>query len=88
MMTAAPRKKRPVEHLQSKVTVDRVILDLLAPHAAARGISVHHLVRNILYSVADDGLVDAILDDEQATHSVASQGHAPAGCRALPQDGL
>ncbi|WP_454280226.1 hypothetical protein [Sphingomonas sp. Marseille-Q8236] len=48
------------------VAIDADTLRALRPHAARRGISVVALARNLLIVLADDGLVDALLDDEAA----------------------
>jgi len=39
----------------------------LAPHAARRGVHVNTLARQIVETVVDERLVDAVLDDEDVT---------------------
>lgn len=41
------------------------LVDVMAPFAAARDIGPRELALRILAAVADDGLVDAILDDRE-----------------------
>ncbi len=45
------------------VELPRDLRPQLAPHAAARGVSVQTLIRELIQAVADDAMVDAILDD-------------------------
>lgn len=40
------------------------LLDRLSPHAARRGVSANTLARQIVETVLDDGIVDAVLDDK------------------------
>lgn len=55
---------RPCERQQRTVAMDAEVLDALTPAAAARGVSVNELVRRIVATVADEGLVAAVLDDD------------------------
>lgn len=48
---------------QHTVTIDNDTLIALRPHAARRSMSVNQLVRAMIDIVADDGLIDALLDD-------------------------
>ena len=48
---------------QHTVAIDNDVLRALRPHAARRQISVNALVRQLLAILADDDLVDALLDD-------------------------
>ncbi len=57
------RRPRPAERHGRTVLFPRDILESLRPHAQARGISANELVRRIVEAVADDGLIDAVLDD-------------------------
>lgn len=59
----AERQKRPVEAQSRTIVVSRDVLDLLQPAASARGISVNALCRHLLSAIADDGLVEAVLND-------------------------
>lgn len=59
------RTPRPVEKMRRTVAVDRDVLNQLEPAASARGLTVTALVRRLLTEIADDGMVDAILDDEE-----------------------
>ena len=60
---ARTRRIRPAEEMGRTVVVPVDVLDALAPHAARRGLSVNALVRRIVETVADEGIVDAVLDD-------------------------
>lgn len=55
--------RRPSAAKGRTVVVDVDILAALQPHAARRSISVNQLVRDLLVAIADDGLVDGVLDD-------------------------
>lgn len=57
------RRDRPSEQLGRTVVVPIDVLDQLGPHAARRGVSTNHLVRLIVSTVVDEGMVDAVLDD-------------------------
>lgn len=46
-----------------KVSIAHDHVRALTPHADRRGCTVHELVRRIVGTVADAGLVDAVLDD-------------------------
>lgn len=50
---------------QRVVPIDAEVLQALRPYAARRGISVVVLTRRLLVTLADEGLVDALLDDEE-----------------------
>jgi len=50
--------------MQRTVVVDVDILDALRPSATDRGISVNKLCRDLLATIAEDELADAILDDQ------------------------
>jgi len=57
------REPRPTEQLGRTVVIPIDVLDALGPHAAKRGCSVNHLVRQIIATVADENMVDAVMDD-------------------------
>jgi transcriptional regulator with XRE-family HTH domain len=57
------REPRPSEQLGRTVVIPVDVLDALSPHAARRGIHVNTLARQILCSVVDDNMVDAVMDD-------------------------
>ena len=63
-----PRAKRPAETLGRTVVFPADVLDALGPFAAKRGIHPNTLARQIVTTVIDDGLVDAVLDDDGAAH--------------------
>jgi len=67
---SARRHKRPSEQQGRTIVFPVDVLGSLRPHAQARGITVNKMVRDIVAAVADDELVDAILDD--------TDGRAPA----------
>lgn len=66
------RPARPSETRRKTVTVDRDILATLTPHAEAREITANELARRILANVADDNLIDAILDDRDTEKDSAA----------------
>jgi len=51
---------------QHTVCIDNDVLQTLRPHAERRDVSVNQLVRDLLRILADDSLVDALLDDDDA----------------------
>lgn len=57
------RERRPSEQLGRTVVIPVGVLSDLERHAAKRCISVNHLVRLIVSTVSDEGMVDAVLDD-------------------------
>lgn len=59
------RSRRPVETLSRAIVVSNDVLTALEPHAAHRGISVNKLCRALLGAIADDTLVDAVLEDAE-----------------------
>ena len=60
----------PREVGSSSTVIPRRLADVLRPAAAARGLTVNALAQSILARVAEDGLIDAVLDDgaEEAVH--------------------
>lgn len=64
--SAARVNREPKRDLPSwnSVAIDMDTLRALRPHAARRGVSVTQLARELLHVLADDDLVDALLDDE------------------------
>lgn len=58
----ADREVRPCEAMSRTIVVSRDVLDALKPAAEARGVSVNQLCRSLLAAVADDNLVEALLD--------------------------
>lgn len=61
-----PRAARPAEAQGRTVLFPADILDRLRPDAERRGISVNELARRIVEAVAEDRMVDAVLDDGEA----------------------
>lgn len=57
------RAPRSSEQLGRTVVIPIDVLAALGPHAAKRCISVNHLVRLIISTVTDEGMVDAVMDD-------------------------
>lgn len=57
------RAKRPAETLGRTVLFPADVLDALGPFAAKRGVHPNTLARQIVTTVIDEGLVDAVLDD-------------------------
>lgn len=57
-------KPHPRREFANAVPVDPQTLVTLRPHAARRGISVNLLIQQLLMILADDDLVDALLDDD------------------------
>lgn len=60
---ARRRSPRLSELTGRTVVIPRDVLKSLVPHAAKRGLSVNALVRLIIETVADDEMVDSVLDD-------------------------
>lgn len=58
------RRPRPAEEMGRTILFPIDILDALRPHAARRGMHVNQLARRIVEQVVDDGIVDAVMDDE------------------------
>jgi len=58
------RERSDYEYLGRAVLVPTDVLDALGPHAAKRGISVNGLARLIISTVVDEGMIDAVLDDD------------------------
>lgn len=61
------RQPRPAEMNGRTVVVPLDVLDSLAGPAKTRGVSVNELARRILCTVADENMVDAVLDDSEET---------------------
>lgn len=59
------RHTRPAEQNGRTIVFPVDLLDRLRPHADRRGITVNALARRIIDTVADDDLIDAILDDRE-----------------------
>lgn len=59
------RAARPAEEMGRTVLFPRDILDQLGPHAARRGIHPNSLARLIVATVVDEGMIDAVLDDQE-----------------------
>lgn len=62
------RQKHPVEAKGRTIVVSTDVLDLLEPPTARRGVSVNKLCRALLVSIADDNLVDAVLEEPETVH--------------------
>lgn len=58
-----PRAVRPAERMGRTVVLAIDVLDALRPAAERRSISVNELVRRLIETIADDKLVDSVLDD-------------------------
>ena len=65
-LAAYRKRQRKRSEVERTVVVPIVVLDRLASAANIRGISVNELVRRIVETVADEGIVDAVLDDREA----------------------
>ena len=57
------REPRPSEQMGRTVVIPVDVLDALGPHAAKRCISVNQLAREIIATVVDEGMIDAVMDD-------------------------
>ena len=57
------RMPRPSEALGRTVVLPVDVLNSLGPHAARRNISPNHLVRLLISTIVDEGLVDSVMDD-------------------------
>ena len=60
---AGRRAVRPSEQHGRTVVLSIDVLDALRPAAERRKITVAELVRRIVATVADEGIVDAVMDD-------------------------
>lgn len=61
--TARFKAGSPAEVGSSRAIISRELAERLRPAAHARGLTVPALAKSILARVADDGLIDAVLDD-------------------------
>lgn len=57
---------KPYDGNARTVVIEASALDALEPAAVRRGLSVNALVRRLIYTIIDDDMVDAILDDGDA----------------------
>lgn len=62
LLSSAKRQRDHVEN-NATVVVPKHVLRALCPAAERRAIHVHELVRRLLETIADDSLVDSVLDD-------------------------
>lgn len=64
--SAARSRPRTASHVISShaMTLTTDVLRALRPHAARRGMHVTQLARLIVETVVDEGIVDAVLDDQ------------------------
>lgn len=60
------QQPHPRREFRNVVPIDPATLAGLRPHAARRRISVDLLIQQLLMILADDDLVDALLDDDGA----------------------
>ena len=60
-----PRPMRPAEAIGRTVLFPIDVLDRLKPYAERRRVTVNELARRIVETVADEGMIDAVLDDEE-----------------------
>ena len=58
-----------MRHTETRVKINPALRGVLAPHAATRGLKTGELAQLILRTVAEDGLIDAVLDDGGANAS-------------------
>ncbi|WP_421907088.1 hypothetical protein [Mameliella sp.] len=64
-LKTAKRAIRPAEVNGRTVLFPKDILDRLVPHATGRGISVNELCRRLVETAVEDGMIDAVLDDQE-----------------------
>ena len=64
------RATRPAEKHGRTILFPRDILDRLQPHADRRSISVNELLRRLADTIAEDGMVDSVLDDDAALRAL------------------
>ena len=57
------QRREPELPSWNTVAIDHDVLRALRPHAARRNVTVTALARQLLATLADDDLVDALLDD-------------------------
>lgn len=67
MIAAKPQKRavRPIENERRTVPIARCVLDDLQRDAVRRNISVPELVRRLVGTIAEERMVDSILDDTE-----------------------
>ena len=63
------RVTRPIEQDRRTVPIAKCVLADLQGAADHRDISVPELVRRLIGAIAEDGLVDAVLDDQESAPS-------------------
>lgn len=80
----ARRATRPAEANGRTVLFPVDVLDRLVGPARARGISANELARRIVETAIDDGIIDAVLDDDSSQSRSAPVGTAAplGGCGA------
>jgi ABC-type antimicrobial peptide transport system ATPase subunit len=64
-LTASGKRERHSETKQAADMFPARLRHRLRHHAAQRGVSVDRLIIDIVMTVADDNLVDAVLDDRR-----------------------
>lgn len=70
VLKSAAKRRGPSAGLKNKprnevaVQIDANDIKVLKPQADKRGIDVNELVRRLITAIADDGLVDGVLDDD------------------------
>lgn len=62
-----PGLSAPRRRIRDRAWLPQSALDRLDPHAAARGIELADLIQRIVLAVAEHELVDAVLDDREAS---------------------
>lgn len=67
------RPIRPVDRDSRTMLIPASTLEALARPARVRGLTVNALIRDLLDEIAEANLVDAVLDDIEATTMQASQ---------------
>lgn len=66
----SPRQKRPTRPIEVErrtVPIAKCVLGDLQEAADQRDISVPELVRRLIGTIAEDNMVDAVLDDQEDT---------------------
>lgn len=66
------RQARACEQNGRTIVFATDLLDMLAPHAIKRKITVNALARRLVEIAVEEGMVDAILDDDHETGKAAA----------------
>lgn len=75
-LNKAKKRRGPVKH--RSVEIEVATLERLAPHAFRRGLSIRELVRQMIETIVDDEMVDAVMDDGATETRSLRDARAPS----------